>query len=277
MCHDKYGWDEHCGTPFEKWNIHCCLCYECGKPQGKSTKHRPWHCRKYPTPQKKRERLNEKYRCMECGSECYHNREHHVCETNLIEEYNYRACGLCGSDRHSHLTCPDPQFDYERIDNRQVKPCRKCGSYKHAFWTCDGKPHPGSQFKNSNVPNESKDHQKLASAIQNPKVPELSTLKQQNDTNVVESLNITNKSSNEHEICTTMKDEFKLVNLKIAAMHSNLNEKIEVLKSTVNKEESLKDNIIKEHKLTIKQLKKNLYDKNEEMKEATLNWGWEVL
>ena len=209
MCH-RYGWDEYCGTRFETWNVYCCLCWKGGTtgPQGKLAKHRPWNCRKYPTPQKARDRLNELYRCMECGENCYCNRQHHTCDTLIIAEYNYGACGLCGSDRHSHLTCPDPLFDYERIDNRKIKSCRKCGSNTHAFWTCDGKPHPGSQFKNTKVPNESKDHNKLASAIQNPKasemsstiqnpkVPELSTITQQNETNVVES-NITNKSSNE--------------------------------------------------------------------------------
>ena len=90
--------------------------------------------------------------------------------------------------------------------------------------------------------------------------------KEQNDAIAVES---PNKPSYEHEICNTMKDEFKSVKLKIAAIHSDLNEKIEILKSTMEKEESLeqhqdkeKDKIIKEQKLAIKQLKKNLYDKN---------------
>ena len=96
-CH-RNGYVEHCGEPMELWGINCCLCHENGKFQGRLTKHRPWHCRKYPTPQKARERLRELYRCIECGMDSYHERVHHECVTTLIEEYNYGACGQCDSD-----------------------------------------------------------------------------------------------------------------------------------------------------------------------------------
>ena len=280
--HYIHDHENHCAITVKFWMIHCCLCTT-QQLQGKSTKHRPWHCRNYPTPQKARKRLCELDRCMECGESCYqyHDRVNHKCQTHLIEEYNYAACRMCGSDKHTHQTCPNPQ---PIVKNQIVRFCKNCGSNKHAFWTCDEKPHPGSQFKTSNASSEPKDHQnsknKLTSAAQNPKASNPSIIKENPETVKVESPNIPNKPNYEHEICKTMKDEFKSVNLKIAAMQSNLNEKIELLKSTMKREESLeseneldknneKDKIIKEQKLKIKNLKKSLYDKNEELKEVT--------
>ena len=113
--------------------IYCELCLSF-TPSGKITKHAPWHCRWYDTPQKARERLTELDCCTACG---------------LGRKIHYEEC-----NPYSTLRGPRGDFQYLKSTLKSIeygghKNCVRCGKANHLFWTCNGGPHPGSQFKKS--------------------------------------------------------------------------------------------------------------------------------
>ena len=277
---------------YSYWDYCCYLC-TVNKQTGNSTlwqrdhidqiaRHKPWQCKNYCTPQKARERLKELDRCIACGID-------YRAHCDMYEDHN------CDLENIEYLNWDQLIYDQ---DKNLSGLCGKCGSGKHAFWTCDGKPHPGSQFKKSKgdafsklLTNEEQNPKALKSAtsinlvsVQNEKIIEN---RQNNDIKAVEPSSTSIKTS-EYKICSFMKEEFNSVHSKIVAMHSDLNDKLAVFKSTKEKDESLvitdkkldkskeQDNIIKDQKCQIENLKGYLERQENYWSDTTVNLYSEI-